>query len=106
MAKTVTIELDKPRTLCMNLWAQMQFEKATGRSVSEMHDSATDMATLIWACLFQDDEDLTIEAVAKMIDLDDMEVVSEAVGELTGENQDPLVKAGETSGQSDDATSA
>jgi hypothetical protein len=106
MAKTVTVELDKPRNLCMNLYAQMQFEKATGRSVAEMNNSATDMATLVWACLIQDDESLTVDDVAKMVDIDDMERMSVAIGELTGETVDPLALVGDDSGPSGDTTSA
>jgi hypothetical protein len=83
--------------LSMNLWAQMQFESERGKPVSEMDGSATDLATLVWACLVQDDPELTVEAVARMVDLDTMETLSGAIEELTGDI--PLVVNGETSTQ-------
>lgn len=103
MAKSVTITLDRERVLRLNLWAAMQFKKVTGRDVSEMEEgSMEDQATFIWACLYEDDPELTVEQVAKLVHFDDLERITEAIAEL---ERIPLVMSGSTDGVSLESSS-
>lgn len=106
MARDIAITLDRPRILRLDLWSQMQFEKATGKSVGEMSESATDLATIVWACLIHEDPDLTIDGLAKMIDLDKLEEVSGAIEELMGPDETPLPETDSPAGLPEDTTSA
>lgn len=106
MARDMTITLDRPRVLRLDLWSQMQFEKAAGKPVGEMSESATDLATIVWACLIHEDPDLTIDGLAKMIDLDKLEEISGVIEELMGSGESPLSETDSPVGLPADMTSA
>lgn len=66
----VTIVLDKERRLLLNLNAMAAFEKAAGKSLFALNTeqlSATDLRSLIWACLLHEDRKLTEEMVGEWI---------------------------------------
>lgn len=94
MAKSVTIMLDRERVMRLNMWAQMRYEKASGKKIVDMEEnSVTDVMTLVWATLTQDDPELTVDALAQILDVDDMERVAEAIKELKGDiGESPLPK--------------
>ena len=104
--KKVTVDLDRERTVIFNLNAMVDFEEATGQSllkgkieVSEM--SVKSLRALLWACLHQDDKDLTPQRVGEIISAENLDVISSALsrafgasmpeptGEAKGEGQDP-----------------
>lgn len=77
----VQITLDRERYLKFNLAAFMAFEQATGKNIfrddiwEDM--SATDIAYLLWAALKHEDKELTVEKVAEMVDVSNMEEITE-----------------------------
>ncbi|MFT8313245.1 MAG: hypothetical protein ABF633_03205 [Clostridium sp.] len=89
-SKIVVVNLDKERHLRFNLNALVLLEKETGRSMSELvpdeksGKNGFDMEmlrALLYAGLKWEDKDLTIDAVGDMIDFDNMNEVSEKLGE-------------------------
>lgn len=65
------IELDKTRTIKTTFYALMMFEEIRGRN--PLHPNffrnicATDLITLLWACLRHEDKELELDAVAEMV---------------------------------------
>ncbi len=88
-----------------DMFAQMMFERETGRVVTQYQSTATDMVTLVWACLQWEDETLTIKAVAQHIDEDNVEEIGAALDELNTKNP-PLDVTGSNDGALPDTTSA
>ena len=98
----VSIILDKERHLLLDLNAMCHFENITGKNImqglgaSEL--TAKDFRALLWACLYHEDKDLTIEAVGGMIhsgNLDDItnnlaKAWDVAMPEAEEEKEDPL----------------
>ena len=89
-SKIVVVNLDKERHLRFNLNALVLLEKETGRSMSDLvPDEKTGkngfdmemLRALLYAGLKWEDKDLTIDAVGDMIDFDNMNEVSEKLGE-------------------------
>jgi len=76
IVKPVPIELDKSRSLYMDLNAMVKFEEATGKRIFDQElwvaISARDVRALLWACLLHEDPDLTVEQVGSMIDFSNM----------------------------------
>ena len=75
----VEVKLDKVRKLRFDMNAMMAFERATGKNIRKLdYDdlSATDVTTLVWACLLDEDADLTIGVVGKAINPSNLEDVS------------------------------
>jgi hypothetical protein len=65
------IKLDKLRTMKVTFMALMLFEEVRGFSPLApsffQRITATDLVTLLWASLRHEDKDLTLDAVAEMI---------------------------------------
>lgn len=89
-SKIVVVNLDKERHLRFNLNALVLLEKETGRSMSDLvPDEKTGkngfdmemLRALLYAGLKWEDKELTIELVGDMIDFDNMNEVSEKLGE-------------------------
>ncbi len=65
------IKLDKQRTMKVTFMSLMLFEEVRG--ISPLHPSffqritATNLVTLLWAMLRHEDKDLTLDAVAEMV---------------------------------------
>jgi hypothetical protein len=76
----ISITLDKPRKLLFNLNAMVSFEEATGKSILkgeiDQEMTAVELRALLWGCLLDDDPSLTIEAVGKMIDSNNMNEIA------------------------------
>ena len=75
----ILIMLDKKRHLLLDLNAMVAFEDVTGKNLMQglgaNELTAKDFRALLWACLYHEDKDLTIEAVGGMIhsgNLDDI----------------------------------
>jgi len=82
----VTINLDKPRILRLDLNAMCEFEQVIGRSLfdgsfSGAGMSAIDMRAMLWACLLGDDPELTLEQVGSLISIDNMTEVASKLNE-------------------------
>lgn len=79
--KRVTIDLDRPRVLLLNLNAYCLAEEITGRNyMKSIEDlSFKDIRALLFAGLKHEDPNLTIENVGEMIDVNNLSVVSDAL---------------------------
>lgn len=80
------ITLDRERTLRCDMYAMRLFKEKTGISLlrGELGSNVSEdtIAELVWAFLFHEDEELTIDAVAKMIHPGNMVGVLEEVFSL------------------------
>ena len=90
MAKqSVTLELDKPRSLRFGLNALVRVEEMIGKPISKLdldNISVKDMRTIIYAGLFHEDKNLTPERVGELIDdYSDINTVAEKLGEAMTE---------------------
>lgn len=73
LTKPVTVILDKERHMRLTLLGMLAFEKQTGKSLAQGFKlselSMADNAAMIWACLLDEDENLTYDDVLRMIDI-------------------------------------
>lgn len=71
------------RKIVFNMWAFCQLETATGKNAlsGEIWEqpSATDIVTLLWAALQQEEPSLTIEEVGRMMPFSKLSAVSDAL---------------------------
>ena len=69
----VTVTLDRERHLKLTLRGMIAYEEQTGNSLFTSFDwaamSGKDRSVLIWACLLDDDHDLTYDAFIDMVDV-------------------------------------
>lgn len=84
--KIVAVMLDKERHLKFNLNALIMAEKITGKKLSEMGEDKAEfglefLRAMLYAGLIHEDKELTLEEVGDMIDMDNMEEVTEKLGE-------------------------
>lgn len=84
--KMVTINLDKERHLYFNLNSLEMIEDLTGKTVDKIGESMNMkmLKAIVFAGLVHEDKDLTLEAVGDMIGFEDLEPVSNAIGEAFG----------------------
>jgi hypothetical protein len=87
LVPTATITLDKERTLRMDLNALSDFESMTGKSFMSggldfENLALADIRALLWACLVQDDESLTLRDVGAMLHVGNLEPVTSAITKL------------------------
>jgi hypothetical protein len=126
LGTVVPIDLDKPRTIRLTLWAMREAEQALskeyGRKVSILalftrgELSYTDVLALLWAGLKHEDKKLTMEQVGELIDMRQfrmaekklVEAWTDAMGPQEedhapepGAEDPPLASTGEPSGASD-----
>ena len=82
----VKITLDKERNLYFNLNSLEIIEDLTGKSISEIGTEVNMkfLKVLVYAGLVHEDKTLTVEAVGDMIGFEDIERVSEAIGNAFG----------------------
>lgn len=104
LMKPVVAMLDKKRTLRLTLKGMLAFEEITGKNLLKNLNikdfSLKDSAALIWACLIDEDPDLTFEACKDMIDFSNIIPVMTAVNkcivqsmtEMGASKTSPLVK--------------
>lgn len=84
--KFVKIFLDKERTLYYNLNALEKFEDLTGVSIDKIGQSMSMkiLKALVFCGLMFEDRKLTLDQVGDMIGMEDIQRVSEALGEAFG----------------------
>lgn len=87
LVPTVTITLDRERTMRMDMNAFADFEAVTHKSfMNGSLDMASltsdDMRALIWACLVQDDESLTQRDVGAMLHIGNLPAATNAIASL------------------------
>lgn len=83
LEQLVTIKLDRKRTLRLTLKGMIAFEKRTGKSLLKnikFEDfSLEDTAAIIWVCLIHEDDALTFDDVANMLDFNNITPMMDAV---------------------------
>ena len=84
----VKVVLDKERNLKLDLNALEEFEKVSGKSLSDLGDGVdtVTMKYLIWATLLHEDPDLTPHDVGAMIHIGNLSRVQAALEELMTKN--------------------
>ena len=87
LVPTAKITLDKERTLRMDLNALSDFESMTGKSIMRggldfENLGIADVRALLWACLVQEDESLTVRDVGAMLHVGNLETVTTAITQL------------------------
>lgn len=90
--RNVTIELDRPRALRVNLGSLARAEELTGRHLLTEAGwkglSARDILALLFAFLSADDPELTQEQLGELVDVSDMDLIVEAIEEVMGFGDD------------------
>lgn len=108
----VPIELDKTRHLRYTGYSFLRVERATGKPMTQLDQSFTSMITQVWAGLLEEDDTLTVEDVARMVEGHNLSALGTAIQEAmkrggwTDESNgasDPL-DTGSNGGQSADTT--
>lgn len=81
--KLVSINLDKERHLYFNLNSLEIIEDLTGKSLDKIGDEMNmkTLKAIVFAGLKHEDKSLTLEKVGDMIGFEDIQKVSEAIGE-------------------------
>lgn len=84
--KMVKVELDKERNLYFSLNSLELIEEITGKSIDKISENMNMkvLKAIVYAGLIHEDKKLTLEAVGEMIAFEDIEKVSEAIGEAFG----------------------
>lgn len=88
MKRYVSINLgNKERKLLLNMGAIRLFEETTGKSYFTLLRTAADMKVseaipLLWACMKDEDKDITLEQVEKMMTRDKLTDVYIKLGEV------------------------
>ena len=83
LAPSVEIDLDKPRRLVFDLNAMCVYERASGKRLTDLDlGLMSDLQVLLWACLQDDDPELHIEQVGKLIHGGNMSEVYAALTSL------------------------
>lgn len=88
--KPVTIQLDKERTLKYTLNSFAKMEETYGsvdKALAAMQEgSIRAIIFMLWAGLRHEDKDLTIDSVGDMVDILDMDLVSQKMNEVMGKD--------------------
>ncbi len=78
---SVTLMLDKERTISLSLNAMVLFEDKTGRSLLDGAfqgtTNAKELRTLLWACLIEDDPSVTEQMVGQWINIGNIVSITE-----------------------------
>lgn len=81
----ITIKLDKERHLRLTLRGMLAFEDLVGVNLFKGFDlkkmTLRQKSILLWACLIDEDRELTFEAFIDMVDLANINALSDAVAE-------------------------
>jgi len=77
------IKLDKERTLRFDLNAMEIFEETAGVRLSDKEAlenlSSKNIKILLWACLIDDDPELTLKQLGRLITTDNLDMAAEAL---------------------------
>lgn len=83
---TVTVKLDKDRTLGFTLGAMERVQSKLGKAAFSGESETEELTALpvyVWACLSKADrEELALEDVKELLHPGNMQAVSEAIGDL------------------------
>lgn len=84
--KMVTINLDKERNLYFTLNSLEIIEELTGKTIDKLSEGMTIgmLKAVVYAGLVHEDKELTVDAVGEMIGFEDIEMISNAIGEAFG----------------------
>lgn len=84
--KIVTLILDKERHLYFSLNSLEMIEDLTGVSIDKISENMNmkTLKAIVYSGLVWEDKKLTLDAVGEMIGFEDIEKVSEAIGEAFG----------------------
>ena len=86
----VTIHLDKERQLKLTLRGMVAYEEQTGKSLLNGFGMKTmsmkEVAVLMWACLIHEDKELTYDAFLDIVDMGNIESLSDAISECIAES--------------------
>lgn len=84
--KIVTLVLDKERHLYFSLNSLEMIEDLTGVSIDKISENMNmkTLKAIVYSGLVWEDKKLTLDAVGEMIGFEDIEKVSEAIGEAFG----------------------
>lgn len=89
MKKGITYELDRPRTLRYGMNALAKIEDITGKSLMSLDlasVSIKDLLAIVYAGLYHEDKELTLEQVGDLIDdYSNLNEVAEKVGKALTE---------------------
>lgn len=80
ISKTVKINLDKPRTLLLDMNAMIEFDNATGLNYLDFSRnlkdaSAKELRALLWCMLVHEDKSLTVDEVGALVTKDNFQDV-------------------------------
>lgn len=85
IAPMVTVDLDKPRKLCLDLNGMILYEQETGKSLLEIPNpwvpTLVEIRAVLWVFLLHDDPDLTLEQAGAMIHTGNLRAITVALGE-------------------------
>ena len=87
LVKSIPITLDKPRKLRFDFNAMALFQEATGISPLSMGAKMLEpknLRALLWACLKDDDPDITIEMVGREMGPANIDMIEAKLGEAFG----------------------
>lgn len=87
LVPTATIDLDRERTMRLDLNALSDYERVTGKSIMSggfalEKMGVPDIRALLWACLVQEDESLTERQVGAMLHVGNLTEVTRAITAL------------------------
>lgn len=85
MVPSVKIQLDKERTLILDMTAMQDFEQEIGKSIFHINleeFAVKDLVAIVWACLLHEDESLTPRQVGRMIYPGNIPEISEKINDL------------------------
>jgi len=110
LVPTATIELDKQRTMRMDLNALSDYERVTGKSIMSGGFAldklaVSDVRALLWAALVQDDESLTERQVGAMLHTGNLTEVTAAITSLMRASLPESEEGGDESPLPEEATS-
>jgi hypothetical protein len=85
MRAEVVVELDRKRVMVLDFAAMKAFTKARGKKIHEADEGdPDDQSALIWCSLLDDDPDITIAQVDKLLHIGNIGYVSNKFAELFG----------------------
>lgn len=84
--KMVKVELDKERNLYFSLNSLEIIEELTGKTIDKLGEgmSISMLKAVVYAGLIHEDKDLTPEMVGELVGFEDIQMLSEAIGEAFG----------------------
>lgn len=97
--KFVSVELDKSRNMRFGMVALIKMEEKLGKPISELDLNKikmSELAVIIWAGLYHEDNTLTPDKVAELVDdYSDIQTISKVMSqcfeESFGKNEHPAV---------------